>query len=162
MAMYLVAFYRIPGFSVAEFRAEARQIYEMVNSAHATGKLKTVQRLLTDKLYNEMSAQEKQRAKQWKRVVWSAADVEAVPVQVRCAFPDPTVFLPAQQTAQMRFFQITVRIASKQRFVAYNDKGKVVAGDRENAFQVVDHWVFEHAGFPHIDRHWRVAARLAT
>jgi hypothetical protein len=62
-----------------------------------------------------------------------------------------------------------LQVPSKQRFVAYNKAGAIVAGDPKTVIEVQDHWVFERKTQrppkgqavqdpPHAK--WRLAQRL--
>ncbi len=44
---------------------------------------------------------------------------------------------------QSTFLQLTVRIASQQRFALLNRKGELLAGDPDQVISVVDYWVLE-------------------
>jgi large subunit ribosomal protein L45 len=58
------------------------------------------------------------------------------------------------------FVQLTVKIPSKQSFVARDKKGKIVSGDTAKVLDVVDHWVFEIPLSTKVQQKWRVAGRL--
>lgn len=49
------------------------------------------------------------------------------------------------QDEKSAFVQLTTRISTRQSFVAYDKKGKIVAGDPSAVFPVTDLWVFERS-----------------
>ncbi|KIZ01612.1 hypothetical protein MNEG_6348 [Monoraphidium neglectum] len=86
------------------------------------------------------------------------------------------------QQSKVSFVQMTLKIASRQRFAAYysrggaggagagaNSRGALASGDPDEVLDVVDHWVLERKVFDDkgakdkIDppgARWRVVARL--
>jgi large subunit ribosomal protein L45 len=106
----------------------------------------------------------------WERIVWRMLDPPGTGkskvkiLQASIAAMDPRLTGPV-------FIQLTLDIQSKQSFAAYNSKGQLVAGDPDEALNVVDQWVFERkavskrsaGGFLHnpMGAAWRVVGRLA-
>lgn len=58
------------------------------------------------------------------------------------------------------FAQLTVRLRSTQSFVAYDARGRVLAGDPDGTIPVTDLWVFEISLRKNVANRWRLAARL--
>lgn len=57
--------------------------------------------------------------------------------------------------------QLTLRILSKQKFAAYDKRGKLVAGDPDKELLVEDYWVFEKPLLK-TEAKWRLCGRLSV
>lgn len=150
---------KIPGWTLAKFKAEAMDTYTAVNVAIAAGDETVLRHRTTESVLAALKKQLKERQRGgWARVDWALDGLdEATVVQGR-------VLQPSAES-QMAWAQLTVELRSRQRFAAYDAVGKRVAGDMSAgaAVKVVDHWVMERALMPKLPdalKPWRLAARL--
>lgn len=145
-------------FDLRDFKLEALALYKETCSALAAGDKSRLRQLTTPAIYSDMKRQISTRQTSgWDQIEWSMQkdpplyDVELV--QARIIAADP-------KDDSTGFVQLTVKIPSKQSFVARDKKGKIVSGDTAKVLDVVDHWVFEIPLSTKVQQKWRVAGRL--
>lgn len=147
----------IKHWDLRQFKLDALNMYEATNQALAKGDVSVLRGLATPPIFADMKKQIKQREKAgWSNIEWEMVespelrDLELVQVRVIAA---------DQKDDETAFVQLTVRIPSKQSFVAYDKEGNVVAGG-QGPVSVVDHWVLEVPLSKKTKQRYRVAARL--
>ena len=166
----------VPNWSLGSFKADAIQVYTEICTAiaagdHASLRHKTTESQLTDikrcgcapaacQACAEPACRElKQRAAGgWKRVAWSLVEVQ------ECSVVHGRLVAPNPKDATNSWAQLTVALKSTQRFAAYDERGKLVAGDPKELLTVQDYWVLERAmvpGLPEGLKRWRCAARMS-
>ncbi|PRW59403.1 39S ribosomal mitochondrial [Chlorella sorokiniana] len=149
----------IPGFKRQSFKAESLELYKEICGLLAAGNKTTLRQLVTPAVFSDMKRQLKQREDGgWAHVQWDLVKEPSVDdlltVHGRLIMIDP-------KDDTSGFAQITMRIPSQQRFAAYDRQGKLVAGNPEQAIDVEDFWVFEHALKKSPANRWRLAGRLS-
>ena len=150
----------VRGFTLEGFKAEATQLYRMINSGVANGGTgKTlgheVRHATTDATQSDLKRERKARELGgWVKIDWSLERVDEVQVvRGRLMMMNPN------DSNGPGFVQLTTRFRSAQRFAAYDASGRLVAGDPEEVIDVEDFWVFEH-GLKIPNSRWRLAGRL--
>lgn len=145
-------------WNLKEFKMDALDVYMETCEALACGDINTLRRHTTPPIFSDMKKQLRQRQYGgWKRIEWTLKKkpdlYEMELVQARVIAADP-------KDDRSAFVQLTVKIPSTQTFAAYDDKGKLVAGNPDEQISVVDHWVFE-VPLASDTLKWRVAGRLS-
>jgi len=151
----------IKGFDLNEFKRDMAILYEEISRAIANNNLSSCRGDVSHKVMQELKQEQKRRMKNgWSKIRWSLSEngVENVSVV------QGRMVATSQDLANV-FAQFTVRFESRQEFGAYDDNGKLVAGDPEDVganLKVVDHWVFERGLGPaqKTNSRWRLCARL--
>ena len=153
----------IRGFTLEGFKAEAKQMYRMINASAVAssggGKGKTlgheVRHATTDRTQTDLKRERKTRADGgWERIVWDLVDVnECQVVRGRLIMANPN------EPNGAGFVQLTTRFRSRQIFAAYDARGRLASGDPNEVLDVEDFWVFEH-GLKIPNSRWRLAGRL--
>jgi large subunit ribosomal protein L45 len=148
----------IPGWTLPGFKADALAVYQEACAALAAGDLTSLRQLATPAVFGDMKKQIKQREEGgWARVDWALPSPPALKelevVQGRMIAADPKDDATA-------FAQLTVRVRSRQRFAAYDRRGRLAAGSPAQEVEVDDCWVFERPLKPKGPARWRVAGRL--
>ena len=146
-------------FNLREFKMEVLTLYKETCFALAAGDKSRLRQLATPAIYSDMKRQISTRqASGWDKVEWNMQDepplYDVELVQARIIAADP-------KDDSTGFVQMTVKIPSKQTFVARDKKGKIVSGDAASVLDVVDHWVFEIPLSSKVQQRWRVAGRLS-
>lgn len=159
-SIYTIAKLRknVKGWSLPTFKEEALIIYEQACAALAAGDRTELRQLVSPAIFSDMKKQIKAREDGgWKRVDWALTQKptlkEIEVVQGRLISVDP-------KNDNTGFAQLTVRLKCKQKFSAYDAKGRLVAGSEDNEVQVDDFWVFERPLKEQTANRWRVAGRL--
>ena len=150
----------VRGFTLEGFKQEAKQMYKMINAASANvGHGKTLEHetrhATTDKTQSDLKRERKSRERGgWARVDWNLESIDECQV-VRGRL----IMANANDSNGPGFAQLTTRFRGKQRFAAYDARGRLVAGDPDEILDVEDFWVFEH-GLKIPNARWRLAGRL--
>ena len=159
-SIYTIAKLRknVKGWSLPNFKEEALDIYEQACSALAAGDRTELRQLVSPAIFSDMKKQIKAREDGgWKRVDWALTHKptlkEIEVVQGRLISIDP-------KNDNTGFAQLTVRFKCRQKFSAYDGKGRLVAGSEEKDVPVDDFWVFERPLKEQMSNRWRVAGRL--
>jgi large subunit ribosomal protein L45 len=150
----------IRGFTLEGFKAEAKQLYRMINASSANaGGGKTlphdVRHATTDRTQTDLKRERKTRESGgWVKVDWDLVGIdECQVVRGRLIMANPN------DTNGPGFVQLTTRFRSRQKFAAYDARGRLVSGDPDETLDVEDFWVFEH-GLKIPNSRWRLAGRL--
>ncbi|OUS47128.1 putative mitochondrial/chloroplast ribosomal protein L45 [Ostreococcus tauri] len=150
----------IKGFTLDGFKAEAKQLYRMINATSASTSgtralSHETRHATTDKMQSDLKRERKARELGgWGAIDWSLEDIEECQVvRGRLIMANPN------DTSGAGFVQLTTRFRSRQRFAAYDGKGRLVSGDPDEVLDVEDFWVFEH-GLKIPNSRWRLAGRL--
>ncbi|GAB4816777.1 hypothetical protein N2152v2_003823 [Parachlorella kessleri] len=150
----------IPQWTLPAFKEEVLDLYQKINKQLAEGDRTELRHLVTPTVFSDMKRQLKQREDGgWARVEWGMSHV---PTIKECQVVQGRVIALDPKDDSTGFVQLTVKFPSKQRFAAYDRRGRLVAGDLEKEVAVVDHWVFEHPLRKQTSNRWRLAARLAV
>jgi hypothetical protein len=147
----------VNNWDLRTFKVDVLDLYRQTNEALAKGDISALRALTTPAIFSDMKKQIKQREKTgWSNVEWGLVEVPELRdvelVQVRVVAAD-------QKDDETAFVQLTVKIPSKQSFVAFDKRGKPVAGG-DDIVDVVDHWVLEIPLSKSSKQRYRVAARL--
>jgi len=150
----------IRGFTLEGFKAEAKQLYRMINASSANaGGGKTlphdVRHATTDRTQTDLKRERKTRESGgWVKVDWDLVGIdECQVVRGRLIMANPN------DTNGPGFVQLTTRFRSRQKFAAYDARGRLVSGHPDETLDVEDFWVFEH-GLKIPNSRWRLAGRL--
>jgi large subunit ribosomal protein L45 len=161
-SIYTIAKLRknVEGWSLPGFKEDALNLYKQACTALAAGDRTALRQLVTPAVFTDMKKQLKTREDGgWARVEWELLKAptlkEIEVVQGRLVSIDP-------KNDNVGFAQLTVRFKSKQRFAAYDGKGRLAAGEPEGEASVDDYWVFERPLGKVVAHKWRVAARLTV
>lgn len=151
----------VPGWTLPAFKEEALAVHAEVCALLAAGDRTGLRQLVTPAVYSDMKRQLRQREDGgWARVEWAlAAPVALADAEVchgRLILADP-------KDDNTGFAQLTVRIPSRQRFSAYDRRGRLVAGSpTAPPLDVQDFWVFERPLRRQASNRWRLAGRLTV
>ncbi|KAI5083865.1 hypothetical protein GOP47_0000034 [Adiantum capillus-veneris] len=119
------------------FVADVERLYTEINTAIAEGNRNALKELVTESMLSVLKNEIKKREGIWDRVEWRlGGPLNMSTLQARMAAIDP-------KDLDKAFVQITVRIKSTQYFGAFDQDGKLVAGDPLKQISVEDIWVFE-------------------
>ena len=150
----------VRGFTLEGFKGEAKQLYKMINASSAVSSgtralSHETRHATTDKTQSDLKRERKARELGgWAKIEWNLESIdECQVVRGRLILANPN------DTSGPGFVQLTTRFRSKQRFAAYDARGRLVAGDPEQILDVEDFWVFEH-GLKIMNSRWRLAGRL--
>ena len=161
-SIYTIAKLRknVDGWNLPGFKEDALHVYEETCKALAQGNKTALRQLVTPAIYTDMKRQIKAREDGgWKRLEWALVQAptlkEIEVVQGRLISIDP-------KNDNTGFAQLTVRFTSLQTFVAFDGRGKVVAGGEGEQVKVDDFWVFERPLKQQMANRWRVAGRLTV
>lgn len=161
-SIYTIAKLRknVDGWSLPGFKEEALALYKQACTALAAGDRTALRQLVTPAVFTDMKRQLKAREDGgWQRVEWELLQAptlkEMEVVQGRLVSIDP-------KNDNVGFAQLTVRFKSRQRFAAYDGRGRLAAGSPEEEVGVDDFWVFERPLGKALAHRWRVAARLSV
>ena len=159
-SIYTIAKLRknVTGWSLPSFKEESLKIYEEACEALAKGDRTELRQLVTPAVFTDMKRQIKAREDGgWKRVHWELVKKptlkEIEVVQGRLISIDP-------KDDNTGFAQLTARLKTRQKFAAYDSRGKLVAGSLDDDIAVDDFWVFERPLKQQTANRWRVAGRL--
>ncbi|KAJ7522701.1 hypothetical protein O6H91_18G023300 [Diphasiastrum complanatum] len=143
------------GYSQQKFYHDASDLYKKVNVALAQGDRSSLRQLVTDNLFSVMKNELKHREASWPRVEWELVGhvkkirtLQARMIGFEKSNPDNA------------FVQITLKLLSNQKFMAYDAQGKLVAGDKDKELLVEDIWVFEKPLLLS-DAKWRLCGRIS-
>lgn len=141
------------------FKAEAIQLYSDINRMTAANDRTGLRHLITPGEMTTVKKQLKMREDGiWSRVDWSLGkklqpqDISIV--QGRLMAMDP-------KNDDMTFAQLTVVIKAIHKFVAYDERGNIVAGSPIDEIPVQDVWVLERSFQKVAHSKWRLAGRIS-
>ncbi|BBN04008.1 large subunit ribosomal protein L45 [Marchantia polymorpha subsp. ruderalis] len=145
------------GYSQQKFYQEASDLYKQINVALAEGERTTLRHLVTDSVFSIMKNELKHR----EGSTWAKVDWEMVGPISKMRTVQGRLIGVDKNNHDNAFVQLTVRITSKQKFAAYDKRGKLVAGDPDKELLVEDIWVFEKPLLLS-EAKWRLCARLSV
>eukprot|EP00210_Caulerpa_lentillifera_P001905 g1832.t1 len=161
-------------FKFNNFKKEAFEIYKTTSEAFAAGNIDLLRKvfsytmfeimimwiqMVTATLLAELKKEISVRKMGgWHRIHWSlSADHSKNKVkflQARVLGIPNNKFTPA-------FVQCTLLFQNKQQFAAFDRRGKLKAGSKDDDIEVEDYWVFERLlNKESLNSKWRAAARL--
>ncbi|KAL2636137.1 hypothetical protein R1flu_007616 [Riccia fluitans] len=145
------------GYSQQKFYQEVSDLYKQINSALAEGERTKLRHLVTDSVFSIMKNELKHR----ENSTWAKVDWEMVGPVTKLRTVQGRLIGVDKNNHDNAFVQLTVRINSKQKFAAYDKRGKLAAGDPEKELLVEDIWVFEKPLLL-TEAKWRLCARLSV
>lgn len=151
---YAISKLRKCGYSRKVFYKEASKLYKEINTLIARGDKRSLRKAVTENMYSVLKNEIKQRESRWSSVYWEVVEptIKIRTLRARLIGVD-------QNDHSKAFIQLTLEFLSKQKFEAYDSKGKVVAGNKNKEVLVLDIWVFEKSLF-HTGAYWRVCGRI--
>ncbi|XP_058077858.1 uncharacterized protein LOC131226157 isoform X2 [Magnolia sinica] len=113
------------GYSKHKFYEEAVQLYKEINILMANGDKTALRKAVTENMYSALKNEIKQRQSVWSSVYWELVEpiVKIRTLRARMIGID-------KNDLNKAFIQLTIEFLAKQKFEAYDSKGKVVSGDK--------------------------------
>ncbi|KAG9457456.1 hypothetical protein H6P81_001964 [Aristolochia fimbriata] len=143
------------GYSKQKFYEESIQLYKEINLLIANGDKSSLRKAVTENMYSALKNEIRQRESKWSSVYWELIEpvVKIRTLRARMIGID-------KNDLNKAFVQLTLEFVTKQKFEAYDSKGKIVAGDKTKEVLVRDIWVFERSLF-HPGSYWRLCGRIS-
>lgn len=144
---------QITGYNKKRTYEKVSTLYKQINKAIAEGDRNALRLLVTENMLSVLKKELKQREGVWARVHWeTVGPLKLQTLQGRLGAAD-------RKSTDKGIIQLTLMIISNQKFGAFDQDGKLVAGDPSKQILVEDIWVFE-INLGTVQKNWRLCGRI--